>query len=85
MLRASVLALIAVAAAVGSQEHGKIALEPEHLDALCRLIRPASGESRWAEVPWAPATDIWAARKKAAGEGKPLFLWYMAGEPLGTC
>jgi hypothetical protein len=32
-----------------------------------------------------PSTDIYAARKRAAEEGKPLLLWYMAGEPLGTC
>ena len=32
-----------------------------------------------------PATDIWAARKKAVAEGKPILLWYMAGEPLGAC
>jgi hypothetical protein len=60
-------------------------LEPNQLDALHRLIKPAPGEARWAEVPWAPAADLWAARQKAAREGKPLFLWYMAGEPLGQC
>jgi hypothetical protein len=32
-----------------------------------------------------PSTNLWAARQKAAAEGKPLFLWYMAGEPLGVC
>jgi hypothetical protein len=32
-----------------------------------------------------PSSNIYAARKKAAEEGKPLLLWYMAGEPLGTC
>lgn len=50
-----------------------------------RLIAPAPGESKWATVPWMPSTDLWAARKKAAKEGKPLFLWYMAGDPLGVC
>lgn len=29
-----------------------------------------------------PASNLWAARQKAAAEGKLLFLWYMAGEPL---
>ena len=60
-------------------------LTRERFDALHQLIKPGAGEARWAQVPWMPSTDIWAARKKAAAEGKPLFLWYMAGEPLGTC
>jgi len=25
------------------------------------------------------------ARQKAAEQGKPVFIWYMAGEPLGQC
>jgi dihydroorotase-like cyclic amidohydrolase len=52
---------------------------------LQRLIAPAAGESQWMQVPWMPSSNIYAARKKAAEEGKPLLLWYMAGEPLGTC
>ena len=58
---------------------------PGDWPALQRLIRPGEGEARWATVPWEPALDLWKARKKAAEEGKPLFLWYMAGEPLGMC
>lgn len=52
---------------------------------LHKLILPADGDSQWMSVSWMPATDIWAARKKAAAEGKPILLWYMAGEPLGPC
>ena len=61
---------------------------PLDVDGFARLhalIKPAPGEARWAEVPWMPSTNLWAARQKAAQEGKPLLLWYMAGEPLGTC
>lgn len=53
--------------------------------ALHRLILPDKGDSQWLGVSWQPATNIWAAREKAAREGKPIFLWYMAGEPLGPC
>jgi len=36
---------------------------------------------KWTEIPW--ETDLIAARKRAAREGKPLFLWIMDGHPLG--
>lgn len=71
--------------AARSREPRQIRLDAEQFDRLRQLIRPAAGEARWAEVPWMPSTNIWAARQKAAAEGKPIFLWYMAGEPLGTC
>jgi len=32
-----------------------------------------------------PSANIWAARKKAVEEDRPLLIWYMAGEPLGVC
>jgi hypothetical protein len=60
-------------------------LAPERFGEVHKLIKPRTGEARWEEVSWMPSADIWAARKKAAEVGKPLFLWYMAGEPLGTC
>lgn len=75
--------LLLLASAAAAQETKP--LQPDDLDRLQRLIKPAAGEARWAEVPWMLSSDLWAARKKAAAEGKPLFLWYMAGEPLGTC
>ena len=78
------LTLTLLACAAHAQE-SRPALKPDQLENLQRLIKPAAGEARWAEVPWMLSSDLWAARKKAAAEGKPLFLWYMAGEPLGTC
>lgn len=48
---------------------------------LHSLIRPTEEESRWLEIPW--MTDLWAARRLAAAEGKPIFLWEMDGHPLG--
>ena len=79
LIAASILSL---AAADALAQDG---LTRERFEALHQLIKPGAGEARWAQVPWMPSTDIWAARKKAAAEGKPLFIWYMAGEPLGTC
>jgi hypothetical protein len=49
--------------------------------ALQALIKPSAGEDKWAEIPW--QTDLWAARRLAAREGKPLLLWEMDGHPLG--
>ena len=60
-------------------------LPPEQFAALQQLLKPGPEDSRWLTVPWMPSSNIWAARQKAAQEGKPLFLWYMAGEPLGQC
>ena len=54
-------------------------------DKLHQLMAPGPNDSQWMQVPWMPSSNIFAARKKAAEEGKPLLLWYMAGEPLGTC
>ena len=71
--------------AAHAQERAKVTLKADQFDSLYRLIKPSPGEHNWAQVPWMPSTNIWAARKKAAEEGKPIFLWYMAGEPLGTC
>jgi hypothetical protein len=50
---------------------------------LHRLIKPGPGEWKFATIPW--VATIAEARVKAAKEGEPLFIWYMAGEPLGQC
>ncbi|MFO0851893.1 MAG: hypothetical protein U0871_25505 [Gemmataceae bacterium] len=49
--------------------------------ALLKTIRPAAGEDVFATIPW--QTSLWAAREKAAKEGKPILLWEMDGHPLG--
>ena len=54
---------------------------PGQFGKLHALIKPAIGEDKWAEIPW--LTDLWEARKRAAGEGKPILLWEMDGHPLG--
>jgi hypothetical protein len=49
----------------------------EKFDAVQKLIKPQSGESRWMEIPW--QNSLWTAREMAAKEGKPIFLWYGSG------
>lgn len=51
-------------------------------EATLALVRASPGEARWDEIPW--TTSLWEARKKAAVEGKPLFIWAANGNPLGV-
>jgi hypothetical protein len=44
-------------------------------------LLPRRDEVKWQEIPW--QTDLWAARRMAAEQGKPIFLWAMNGNPLG--
>jgi hypothetical protein len=46
------------------------------------LIKPHEQREGWRSIPW--MTDLHEARKKAAAEGKMLFVWAIAGEPLGS-
>ena len=57
--------------------------DPKQLDVVLGAIKPAVFESAWSDIPW--MLDLTAARRKAAAEGKPLFVWTMSGEPLGQC
>ena len=56
-------------------------LTAESYPALAETIRPSAEEIAWLDIPW--ETDLTAARRKAAAEGKPIFLWEMDGHPLG--
>lgn len=61
-----------------------VALRAETFDLLRKQIRPQPGESRWMEIPW--LTDLHEARKKAAAEGKPIFLASGGGATgIGAC
>src|SRR5262249_35268827 len=48
-------------------------LPAEDLVQIHKLIKPQSGESKWAQIPW--MISLWEARQKAGAEGKPLFIW----------
>ncbi len=51
---------------------------------LRKQIRPQPGESRWLDIPW--LIDVHEARKKAAAEGKPLFVYSGGGATgIGPC
>jgi hypothetical protein len=56
-------------------------LTPASTAALRKVIQPDGSEQRWLEIAW--ETDLDAARKRAASEDKPVFLWEMDGHPLG--
>ena len=64
--------------------HGEGDLRADTFDAHFQRIRPRPGESPWTEVPW--LTDLHEARRKAAAEGKPMFV--QAGgksSSIGAC
>jgi hypothetical protein len=52
------------------------------LEKVHALVKTSPGEARWDEIPW--MTSLWDARRKAAAEGKPLFIWAANGNPLGV-
>jgi len=64
--------------------HPRRPIPNEMLERMQHAIRPQPGESRWAEIPW--LTSLTEARRKAAAEGKPLFVWVISdGYPSGIC
>jgi len=74
------LVLACCLTAVGSGDPGAPDLDPSwdaRLAAIHRLIRPQPGESAWAAVPW--TTDLAEARRRAAAEDKPIFVWRAGG------
>jgi hypothetical protein len=59
-------------------------LNEETFAQLRKQIRPQPGESRWMDIPW--QIDVHEARKKAAAEGKPLFVYSGGGATgIGAC
>ena len=62
-------------------------LTPASFADLHEVICPSSREYPWMQFPW--MTSLWDARKKAAAEDKPLFVFKTGGagynDPLGNC
>jgi hypothetical protein len=54
---------------------------PENFREILDYVQPKPDEVRWQAIPW--QTDLWQARRLAAEQGKPIFLWAMNGNPLG--
>jgi len=69
-------------ASVQEKDSGKLSVA--EIEKVHRLIKPQPGESRWMEIDWYPS--VWEARRKAAAEGKALFLWAgSGGAPSAGC
>jgi hypothetical protein len=68
-------------AQAAQKKEGPSKLTPADFSKLLTLIKPHPDESPWAEIPW--MTDLYAARKKAAAEGKPLYVWSASADALG--
>ncbi len=65
----------------------KNALTADTMMDLHKLIRVQQGEFKWDAVPW--YASIWHARRAAAAEDKPIFVFGTGGagfnDPLGNC
>ena len=55
--------------------------DADRFQKLHELILPHQDELAWTHVDW--GVDLWEARRAAAKQGKPIFLWEMDGHPLG--
>ncbi|MEX1098646.1 MAG: hypothetical protein WED34_21545 [Planctomycetales bacterium] len=59
-------------------------IPPERFGPLHAMVQAQPGENRFWEVSW--LTDLWEARRQAAGEGKPIFIWAGSqGPPITGC
>jgi hypothetical protein len=59
-------------------------IPPGQFDDLHEMIRVQPGEQRFWQVPW--KLTVTEARRQAAREGKPIFVWAGAGgAPIGVC
>lgn len=75
---------LAAFAIVTMAPRSEMELRPDTFRQCFEKIRPKAGESRWLEVAW--LIDLHDARRKAAAEGKPLFI-QAAGKAnsIGPC
>lgn len=74
-------------AEAGAARPSKDVLTEANMADLHRLIRPQNGEYKWDAIPW--YASIWHARRAAAAEDKPIFVFGTGGagfnDPLGNC
>ncbi len=64
---------------VPARGEGPEPIPPDRFAGLRAEIKPEPGG--FEDVPW--MTNLWEARRKAAAEGKPLFVWSGGGPPCG--
>jgi hypothetical protein len=82
MIHPKMVAALAVAVWGTVAAYGEPKLSADQFAAVHKLIKPQPGESKWAAIPW--LTNLPEARRKAAAEDKPLFVWRAGGgEVLG--
>ncbi|MBP7950897.1 MAG: hypothetical protein KA004_14695 [Verrucomicrobiales bacterium] len=85
MTRPGFLLAVALSTCIGTPsataQQTADSLTEESRERLAALIKPEASEQAWLAVGW--QTDLLAARKLAAEQGKPIFLWEMDGHPLG--
>jgi hypothetical protein len=80
-LRFTLSAIIGVAVLVPSNFSSHAAeLTDAKFTELLKQLRPAKDEP-WLTIPW--RISVLDAKKAAAKEGKPIFIWAMDGHPLG--
>lgn len=72
---AAAIGLSPAANAVGDEK-----LTEAEFQRLHKELEPAADEP-WRTIPW--KIELLSARKAAAEEGKPIFIWAMDGHPLG--
>jgi len=82
MFSVAAVGVAVLAGTLWSDEPAQV--DDTRFDHLHAMIKPQQGESRWMEIDWYPS--VWEARKKAAAEGKPLFLLAgSGGAPAAGC
>jgi hypothetical protein len=68
-------------------EPSKNAVTSKSWEGLHKLLLPQKGDYPWEQVTW--YASLWHARKKAAAEDKPIFVFVTGGagfnDPLGNC
>jgi hypothetical protein len=74
--------LFTIIASAGGQQPAQMG--DDEFEKMHQMFKPQFGESRWMEIDWYPS--VWEARRLAAAEGKPLFLWAgSGGAPAAGC
>ena len=58
------------------------ALDPAEMERLHRELCDSVAGERWDDATW--YSDLWAARRAAAAQNKPLLIWAMNGAPQGS-
>ena len=84
LVMAAAMLMITCSSALAQSGTDEGNLNAESFVRIHKQIGPQPGESRWMEIPW--LTDLREARRKAAAEGKPLFLMVSGkGLSIGMC